>query len=365
MNRRQIVVAGSITAGVALGAAGVSFSRMGSMSSYDAEASALRAPLPTNATAADLVRLATLAPNSHNTQAWRFTLSEGQITIQPDFSRRTPAVDPDDHHLYVSLGCAAANLEVAAAGAGLRGETTFDAAGDGRVAFRYEAGAPAPSPLLDAMLVRQSTRSEYDGRPVATHDLAALTAAAATPGVDLLLITARAQINQIRDLVVAGNHAQLLDPAFMRELKSWIRFNPAQAMTTGDGLFSVATGNPPLPTWLGGLAFDLTFRPGPEDARYARQIDSSAGVAVFVGDQADPEHWVHVGRACQHFALQATAQGLRTAFINQPVEVPAVRGQLGTLLGLGDKRPDIVMRFGYGAMLPFSLRRAVIDVVTG
>jgi hypothetical protein len=27
--------------------------------------------------------------------------------ILPDLSRRCPAVDPDDHHLFVSLGCAA------------------------------------------------------------------------------------------------------------------------------------------------------------------------------------------------------------------------------------------------------------------
>ena len=34
-------------------------------------------------------------------------------------------------------------------------------------------------------------------------------------------------------------------------------------------------------------------------------------------------HWIEVGRACQRFALQATALGLKCAFINQPVEVPA------------------------------------------
>jgi hypothetical protein len=58
----------------------------------------------------ELVRNATLAPSSHNTQCWRFSLETDAITILPDPLRRRPAVDPDDHHLFVSLGCATENL---------------------------------------------------------------------------------------------------------------------------------------------------------------------------------------------------------------------------------------------------------------
>ena len=75
----------------------------------------------------ELVRYATLAANSHNTQPWRFALDGSTIVIQPDLSRRTPAVDPDDHHLWVSLGCAAENLVLAAAAFGRRAEIEFDA----------------------------------------------------------------------------------------------------------------------------------------------------------------------------------------------------------------------------------------------
>ena len=65
------------------------------------------------------------------------------------------------------------------------------------------------------------------------------------------------------------------------------------------------------------------------------------------------------GRACQRFALQATALGLKHAFINQPVEVASLRPEMATLVGLPARRPDIVMRFGYGPALPFSARRPV------
>lgn len=122
-------------------------------------------------------------------------------------------------------------------------------------------------------------------------------------------------------------------------------------MVTGDGLFSAASGNPILPSWLGQLVLDLVYRAKSENDKIARQLRSSSGIAVFISQQADPDHWVRAGRASQRFALQATALGLKLCFINQPVEVARLR-------------PDLVMRFGYGNALPFSARRPV-DAVLG
>ncbi len=157
--------------------------------------------------------------------------------------------------------------------------------------------------------------------------------------------------------IIAGNTAQIGDPAFIAELKHWLRFSPKAALRTGDGLFSAASGNPALPEWIGPWLFDRVFTAGAETARYSAQIASSAGIAVFVGAEADPASWVQIGRACQRLALQAMALGLKCAFLNHPVEVPAVRVDLTALVGLPGRRPDIVMRFGCGAALPFSARR--------
>ena len=333
MNRRTVILGGGAALIAGAGAAAVSFAHMGSAANYDAAIARRRARLATDADLKDVIRYATLAASGHNTQPWRFRLADRQIHILPDFTRRTPIVDPDDHHLYVSLGCAAENLALAAAVSGRPGELRFEAANDGAVIFDFAPGAAASSALCDAIPRRQSTRAVYDGRTVPPSHLAQLENAAKIGGVELVLITDRQQLRRVRDLVIAGNSDQMADRNFIAELKEWIRFNPRAALSTGDGLYSGASGSPLMPDWLGPRMFDLAFRPSSENEKYARHLESSAGVAVFVGAKADREHWVQVGRACQRFALQATALGLKHAFVNQPVEVAALRPDLAALVG--------------------------------
>ncbi len=363
MKRRSLLIGGGalLLAGAAGGIAWRN--AVGSMADYEAYAARARALLAQQPDLRETIRYATLAANSHNTQPWRFGVEDAAIALFPDAARRTPVVDPDDHHLYVSLGCAAENLAITGNATGRPGEVMLEP-GDGSAArFAFSTGAGRSDPLFDAIPARQSTRADYDGRPVPGADLAALERAGAEPGVRLMLLVERPRINQVRDLVVSGNDAQMADPAFMAELKRWLRFNPRAAAASGDGLFSASSGNPVLPTFLGGHAFDLLFSAAAENDRYAQQIDSSAGLAVFVADRADRAHWMKVGRACQRLALTAASLGLKHAFVNQPVEVEALRPALAALVGEPDRRPDLVMRFGYGPTMPYAPRRPVEAVL--
>lgn len=363
MNRRNLLIGSGGAVALTAGATWFGAARMGSASEYADATKAMRSALSAEPAAREFIRYATLAANGHNTQPWRFAIAPGRITIRPDFTRRTPIVDPDDHHLFVSLGCAAENLALATAARGHRGEPMFDSADGGSIGLPLKQAPVQASVLFDAIPRRQSTRAVYDGHFASTADLDLLVKAAAVPGVELVLLTDRPRIERLSELVRAGNSAQMADSAFVHELKKWLRFNPRQALQTGDGLYSVASGSPPLPDWLGPAAFDWFSTAQSENEAYARQIRSSAGIAVFVGVREDRSHWVAVGQACQRFALQATALGLKHAFINQPVEVARLRPDLAALVGLPGRRPDIVMRFGYGPTLPWSPRRPVSAVV--
>jgi hypothetical protein len=118
-----------------------------------------------------------------------------------DRSRRCPAEDPDDHHVFVSLGCATENLAHAALAHGLRAETYFDVAGETiRVALvptRAEV-----SPLFNAIPARQCTRGDYDSKRLSTGELGLLERAGTSDSVRMLLIAERPAVERVLDFVV-------------------------------------------------------------------------------------------------------------------------------------------------------------------
>lgn len=335
-----------------------------SLRSYDEAVRQVWRPLAVDGGLRELVRAGTLAANSHNTQPWRFSLADDQVSIHPDLTRRCPAVDPDDHHLFASLGCAVENIVQAAPVLGFDATPAPNVSNDGAITLALQRRQPTANPLADAIVRRQCTRADYDARAIDTDDLARLEAAGSHEGVTCLLLTDRSRMEAIAGHVVEGNTAQMRDPAFMAELKAWIRFDDRMALAHRDGLTSRASGNPSLPAWLARLLLPLVMTEKGEAAKINRQIRSSAGIAEFAATSDDRAGWIAAGRAYQRFALEATAHDIRHAFINQPVEVPAPRQQFAAELGLGNRRPDLVVRFGRGPAMPRSLRRPLPAVIT-
>jgi hypothetical protein len=310
----------------------------------------------------NLVRYATLAASSHNTQPWKFRLERGRILILPDLSRRCPAVDSDDHHLYASLGCAAENLLLAAEAAGLRGHFSYDTS-TSSVQVDLEEAPSSRSALFEAIPNRQCSRAEYDGTELTREQLSLLEEAGRGNGVSLMLLTSNKQREQVAEYVAQGNTAQFGDPRWVEKLKTWIRFNARDAVRTRDGLYGPVMGSPDVPRWLGHLFMRLAFSAKSQNRKDIANIRSSAAIAVFFSDAADKRHWIEAGRCYQRLALQAAALDLRTAFINQPVEVPALRPQFTASLGIGNCRPDLVVRIGHGPEMPRSLRRPLEQVL--
>ncbi len=177
---------------------------------------ALRRPLAPDlsgrAALQELVRCATLAANSHNTQAWRFVIGESVIAIVPDFARRTPVVDPDDHHLFASLGAAAENIVQAAPTFGLTAKPRVAPDGDGRIVIDLETGERVTSAMAAAIVKRQCTRAMYDGRAVQAADLRSLVDAGRGEGIDVVLLTERPAIDAVAAFIIDGIYGNCARP---------------------------------------------------------------------------------------------------------------------------------------------------------
>ena len=151
--------------------AGPSFAQLQARRTYDEAVKLVWRPLDTSGGLKEIVRAGTLAANSHNTQPWRFTVTDNQISIGPDLSRRCPAVDPDDHHLFASLGCAVENMVQAAIALGFKADGKIRGPEQRSRHDRPRSSPPATNELADAITKRQCTRAEYDGWAFSAQDL--------------------------------------------------------------------------------------------------------------------------------------------------------------------------------------------------
>jgi hypothetical protein len=308
-----------------------------------------------------LVHYATLAANGHNTQPWKFSIKDNAIEIHPDYSRRLPVVDPYDRELWISLGCSLENLLVAARASGYTTEVTYPDRAD-FIHVQLAADTPQDSPLFGAIPLRQNTRSAYDGRLVKNESLDQLQALQLEPGVALQFATNPTAMETILEYVNLGNLAQYADTAFVDELTEWLRFNQKEALSSLDGLYSICSGNPQVPRFIGRMFVAVT-KPQQQADADAAKFRTSPGAVVVASASDDKVSWVRTGQVYERLALKMTSLNIKSAFLNQPIEVSTLRGQFQSAMGLGSSLPQLLVRFGYAEAMPRSLRRPVEQVL--
>jgi hypothetical protein len=332
---------------------------------YDQQAVQTRRPLekalPISAEMREFVRYASLAASGHNTQPWKFVIMENVIEIHPDLSRRLPAVDPGERELWISLGCALENLLVATRAGGYKPVVTYPDSAD-LIHIGLTVDSPQAGPLFDAIPLRQNTRSEYDGQAVKSADLDQVQALSLEPGIGLRFVTTPSDLKTMLEVVNQGNLVQYADKAFVDELIHWVRFNKKEALGSLDGLYSVCSGNPEVPRWIGQMVVAGT-RPQQQADVDAKKLLSSPGAVVITSEADDKTAWVQTGQVYERLALKMTSLNIKSAFLNQPIEVANVRSQFQNAIGLGNTLPQLLVRFGYADPMPRSPRRPVEEVL--
>ena len=65
----------------------------------------------------------------------------------------------------------------------------------------------------------------------------------------------------------------------------------------------------------------------------------------------------------ERLALTLTVLKIKSAFLNQPLEVADLRSEFQSYLNIGTAQPQLLMRFGYADPMPHSLRRPVEQIL--
>jgi nitroreductase len=286
----------------------------------------------------DLVAAAVLAPSSHNTQPWAFRIAGGHLELRADRTRALPVNDPRDRELTMSCGAALLNARVAAAraGAGARVRLLPDPGDPDLLAvLRPVAGRPDGAlPPFAAIAVRRTHRGPFTDRDVPGRLVEALVRAAALEGGRLTVLGNGGRARVVA-LVAEGDRLQFADPRWRRELAAWM--HPRRK---GDGL-AVAELAAPATRFVVGH-FDLGARTAAKDATLA---EHSPVLAVLGTEGDEPADWLRAGQALQRVLLTAAGAGVQASFLNQPVQVDALRPRLAA--AAGDVHPQVVLRLGF------------------
>ena len=240
----------------------------------------------------EIIHYATLAPSGHNTQPWKFSIENNSILIYPDYSRRLRVVDPDDHALFISLGCALENLVIAANHTGYGAEVEYFSENEEkdciRVTLKKEKIEFDPD-LFNAIPNRQATRNKYDGRQIPGEDLEKLEQASKQDKVSFILFTGQKEIDPIIEFVKEGNILQFRNKLFINELINWIRFSKKDALESRDGLNSASMGLPFIPTWLGKFILNTFATADGEAKKCEKFIRGSSGLILFIANSNDKQ----------------------------------------------------------------------------
>ena len=129
-------------------------------------------------------------------------------------------------------------------------------------------------------------------------------------------------------------------------------------MASQDGLYSSRSGNLQVPRWLGQMVVSGTRVQSQADTD-DKKLRSSSGAVVVLSTSDDKTAWVRARQVYQRLALELTRLNIKSAFLNQPIEVSKIRGQFQSALSLGEALPQLLLRYGFASPLPFSLRRPV------
>ncbi len=305
---------------------------------------------------------AILAPSGHNSQPWRFRLTDACVELRADRSRGLPVIDPQDRELIISCGAALLNLRVALESHGasalcelLPESSEPDLLARARLCELLEATSLAH--LWPAIGKRHTHRRPFGPKEVEPDHLWALQGAANLEGCCFLPLSGLMREEAI-SMIGDVDQRMSQDAIYRQALHDWLSSRETGTEIVAEGveiaiLDEFASSLPRLLTRLRGLDR------GVRDQMLARQTPLLALIAA-PGDT--PLQWIMAGQAMQRVLLEGALRGLQASYLNQPLELPDTRAWIGRWTA--GSVPQLMLRLGYPeSQLASPSRRPLAEVL--
>ncbi len=305
--------------------------------------------------------MATRAPSVHNVQPWSWKVGAKSLHLYADMTRRLVHTDPDGRDMMVSCGVALNHCVVALAALGWQSTVhRFPSPSDTSHLAAIELLPYVPVEvdvtLAAAIPRRRTDRRHFSAWPVSHGDVSLMGVRAARMGVAMRRVEPSADL---RAALAQSVWLHATDRDYLDELTVW---SGRHASTAGVPARNVPASDPasPVPARLfAGTA--LAQPPGASP-------NEDHGVLLALGTRDDDDvARLRAGEATSLVLLTATAQGLASCPVTEPLEVGETRDVIRADAFGDESFPQMLVRVGWAPVnadpLPSTPRRPFDDVV--
>lgn len=306
--------------------------------------------------------LAVRAPSIHNSQPWRWRVGENSVHLYADRPPHLSNTDPGGRELLISCGAALNHCVIALSALGWRSVVhRFPNPAEPLHLAAIEMHRRAPCEvdiaLAAAIPRRRTDRRHFSAWPVAIGDIALMGARAARAGVTMRRVETT---TDFRAVVAKAVWEHASDPDYRDELA--VR-SGRHASTAG-----VPARNTPLSDPRARVPGRLFADAALDQPTGADPADDNA-VLFALGTAGDDDlARLRAGEATSLVLLTATAIGLATCPVTEPLEIRETRDTVRTDAFDESAYPQLLFRVGWAPVnadpLPATPRRPLSELVS-
>jgi len=297
-----------------------------------------------------------LAPNPHNTQAWKIVpSSDTKFSLLVDERRLLLATDPAARQIHIGAGCFLETLAVGMSRHGYRAEVDYlpqgahglEEVGRKPVAhIALRATGTAPDELADAIDLRQTNRKPFTGPFINSAEADRLKNVNSQDDVEVSVVREPALMRPLLDVFDRALQIEINTRHTYEETRQWFRFSERERRARRDGLsvrqlgidglrarlteWILHDGDPKR--WFSKLSRSATLK----DMR--RGIYSARGFVLLKTATNDQLTWLIAGRTFARVHLALTQLGLTCHPYSQVLqefpEMSILQAEFNQLLGV-------------------------------
>jgi nitroreductase len=313
-----------------------------------------------------LLRYAHLAPSAHNTQPWKFRVIKNSVEIFLNDEKLLLYADRTQREAFISIGCALANLMVAASHFNftfdwvIQPEDNLEGAIVKIVLSKRKTSSNFKyTNLFPNITKRRTNRNSHFNRLIEKQIIHKAKTIAWDMGIEITVIKGVKRMKTLANIVGGATHFAFSDIVFKRELSEWVR---SVYTKDGEGIALYDFGIPKPVTLF--APFLLRYMPPAIQSLQDRiNIKNSASAIVITTEEDTKEYWIKAGVAFELMALYGVEAGIGFAPMGGIIEHDDSRKRLKKFIRTNN-HPVFFARMGYSKKVTHhSPRRPLSDVL--